>query len=87
MAEKIPIEKICDYLGEDLDSPFCQEIQDYIKENPKCEIYLDSIKRAITYIKTSLREDELTTNVIEQVKTQVAKSLKQLKDNECNDRD
>ena len=39
--------EICDYLGGDLDSPFCKEVRDHLDSCPECKIYLDSIKQTV----------------------------------------
>ncbi len=38
---------ICTELGEDLDSPSCKALREYIKTCPNCEAFVDSVKRTI----------------------------------------
>ena len=39
--------QICTELGEDVDSPSCEAIKEYIKQCPKCEAFVDSVKKTI----------------------------------------
>ncbi len=39
--------KICDELGEDMDSPACQALREYIQKCPNCEAFVDSVKKTI----------------------------------------
>lgn len=38
---------ICAELGEDLDSPGCQALREYVKTCPNCEAFVDSVKKTI----------------------------------------
>lgn len=38
---------ICDELGEDMDSPSCQALREYVKSCPNCEAFVDSVKKTI----------------------------------------
>jgi len=38
---------ICDELGEDMDSPSCQALQEYVKSCPNCAAFVDSVKKTI----------------------------------------
>ncbi len=51
--------EICNYLGGDLDSPFCKEVRDHLEACPECKVYLDSIKKTV-YL---LRDNEKTAKV------------------------
>jgi hypothetical protein len=39
--------KICDELGEDMDSPSCKALREYIQKCPNCEAFVDSVKKTI----------------------------------------
>lgn len=38
---------LCDELGEDLNSPSCLALQEYVKTCPNCEAFVDSVKKTI----------------------------------------
>ena len=42
------IEKICDFMGEDLDAPACKEVIEHIENCPDCKIYLDTMQKTVT---------------------------------------
>ncbi|RMF61334.1 MAG: hypothetical protein D6743_13700 [Calditrichaeota bacterium] len=44
--------KICTELGEDLDSPNCQALREYVKQCPHCQAFVDSVKKTITLYQT-----------------------------------
>jgi len=54
MAESVKARllQICTELGEDLDSPACKAVQQYIKTCPDCEAFVDSVKKTITLYRT-----------------------------------
>ena len=41
------IKQICELMGEDLDSPACQEMMKHINDCPTCKIYYDTIKKTV----------------------------------------
>ncbi len=41
------ISNICTELGEDLDSPSCKAMREYVKTCPDCEAFVDSVKKTI----------------------------------------
>jgi hypothetical protein len=45
--EKKYIEKMCDILGDDLDTPACQEVLEYLEKNPNSKIYYDTVKKSV----------------------------------------
>ena len=47
-SHKEIVERICDFMGEDLDTPACKEVADHIEMCPECKIYLDTIKKTVT---------------------------------------
>lgn len=44
---KEKILNICSEFGEDLDSPSCKALREYIKTCPNCEAFVDSVKKTI----------------------------------------
>lgn len=42
------IEQICDFMGEDIDSPACRAVADHFKECSTCRIYFDTVKKTVT---------------------------------------
>lgn len=42
------VEQICDFMGEDFDSPACKEVADHLKTCPTCRIYFDTVKKTVT---------------------------------------
>ncbi len=41
------LDRLCDALGEDLNSPLCQELQEHLAQCPDCTLQLDSVRRTI----------------------------------------
>jgi hypothetical protein len=38
---------MCDILGDDLDTPACQEVLEYLEKNPNSKIYYDTVKKSV----------------------------------------
>ena len=38
---------LCAELGEDLDSPNCRKLREYVRSCPNCEAFVDSVKKTI----------------------------------------
>jgi hypothetical protein len=47
-SPKQRILNICSELGEDMDSPNCRALHEYIKTCPNCAAFVDSVKKTIT---------------------------------------
>ena len=56
-------EKVCEYLGCDLDSEPCQELQNHLHECPQCEVFIDEIKNTVKLYKKA-NECEETPNSV-----------------------
>jgi hypothetical protein len=41
------IEKMCDIMGDDLDTPACQEVMEYLEKNPNSKVYYDTVKKTV----------------------------------------
>ena len=48
--------RLCDYLGEDLDSDVCREVREHVDACPECKLYFDSIRQMVNLY----RENEHT---------------------------
>ncbi len=48
---KEKLKKICDIMGEDFDSPACQEMMEHINSCPTCKVYYDTIKKSVLLCK------------------------------------
>lgn len=48
LDHKKMVEQICDFMGEDIDSPACQEVADHLKMCPTCRVYFDTVKKTVT---------------------------------------
>ncbi|MFQ5708844.1 MAG: hypothetical protein ACE5HO_15415 [bacterium] len=51
-SAKERIAKICDELGEEMDSPSCKALRAYVQECPDCAAFVDSVKKTITLYKS-----------------------------------
>ena len=62
---------ICDELGEDMNSPSCQALREYVKTCPNCEAFVDSVKKTIRlYREYSPRPSpEIRRELMEVIKT------------------
>lgn len=49
--KKEKIKKICDQLGEDLDSVPCQEVIEHLTACPSCKVYFDTVKKTVILCK------------------------------------
>jgi len=47
-SPKQRILNICSELGEDMQSPNCKALHEYIKTCPNCAAFVDSVKKTIT---------------------------------------
>ena len=41
------LNQICEALGEDINCPLCKEIEDHLKNCPKCCAQVDSIRKVV----------------------------------------
>lgn len=41
------VEKLCDSLGEDVDSPLCLELKEHLANCPDCSLQVNTIKRTV----------------------------------------
>lgn len=65
------IKQICDLMGEDLDSPACQEMMEHINSCPTCKVYYDTMKKTVLLC----RENDCPEEVPEDVSNRLLKIL------------
>lgn len=41
------LNQICEELGEDINKPLCREIEEHLKNCPKCCAHVDSIRKVV----------------------------------------
>lgn len=41
------LNRICEELGEDINSPLCKEVEEHLKNCPKCCAHVDSIRKVV----------------------------------------
>ncbi|MCK5032275.1 MAG: hypothetical protein KAS18_01545 [Calditrichia bacterium] len=57
------VEQICDFMGEDIDSPACQEVADHLKMCPTCKVYFDTVKKTVTLCRDMEDEKKMPEDV------------------------
>lgn len=57
------LEQICEALGEDLDSPMCQEIQEHLDDCPECCAYVDSIKKTVYFCRQQMAQKDVPAEI------------------------
>ena len=55
--------QICEYLGCDLNSEPCKQIQDHMAECPNCEVYVDKVRKTVNLYKTMDNCDDIPEDV------------------------
>jgi predicted anti-sigma-YlaC factor YlaD len=63
MDHKKMVEQICDFMGEDIDSPACQEVADHLKMCPTCKVYFDTVKKTVTLCRDMENDKKLPEDV------------------------
>ncbi|MBN2424417.1 MAG: hypothetical protein JXR46_09455 [Calditrichaceae bacterium] len=61
--KKGKFKKLCDILGEDLDSPACRQIIDNISNSPPCKVYYDTVKKSVLLCKQNDCVEEVPNGV------------------------
>jgi hypothetical protein len=62
-SHKEIVKRICDFMGEDLDAPACQEVAAHVEKCPECKIYLDTIKKTVTLCRDLETSKKLPSDV------------------------
>lgn len=60
------IELICRDLGEDIDSPLCQELRKHLADCPGCRAYVDTLKKTV-YLYRQLPREQAPEQAIEKL--------------------
>jgi len=51
------INKICEELGEDINSPLCKEVEEHLKSCPKCCAHVNSVRKVVKLYQRLENED------------------------------
>lgn len=65
-CEKI-LDRICDELGEAVDSDLCQEIKEHLRTCPDCQAYVDSVRKTVYLYRGICDEEEVPKGVHERL--------------------
>lgn len=57
------VKQICDYMGEDMDSPACKEVQEHLEACPTCKVYFDTVKKTVTLCRQCEEEEKVPDDV------------------------
>jgi predicted anti-sigma-YlaC factor YlaD len=57
------VKQICDYMGEDLDSPACREVQEHLEACPTCKVYFDTVRKTVTLCRQCEQEESIPADV------------------------
>jgi hypothetical protein len=60
---KEKLEKLCNIMGEDFDSPACQEMMEHINSCPTCKVYYDTVKKSVLLCKENDCAEEVPADV------------------------
>ena len=55
--------QICDFMGEDLDTPVCKEVAEHLESCPNCKVYLDTVKKTVTICQETEKEIEIPQDI------------------------
>jgi predicted anti-sigma-YlaC factor YlaD len=55
--------QICDFMGEDLDTPACKEVAEHLERCPNCKVYLDTVKKTVTICQETEKEEEMSQDI------------------------
>ena len=69
--------KLCDYLGENIDSDVCSEMRDHIDSCPKCKLYFESVKQMVNIY----RKNEVAESVPEDCREKLISLIAEKKKN------
>jgi len=53
------LKEICEILCDDINSELCEEIKNHLESCPKCNAYVDSIKKTIHLIQKVESDDDI----------------------------
>jgi hypothetical protein len=75
LPNKKILKELCNYLGEDLDTPMCQELLKHVHDFPECQFYIDTVKMTVNLF----RETHSSQPVPSEVKKELFRILKSKK--------
>lgn len=55
--------KICDFMGEDLNTPVCKEVAEHLESCPNCKVYLDTVKKTVTLCQEVEKDKNMPVDV------------------------
>lgn len=55
--------QICDFMGEDLNTPVCKEVAEHLESCPNCKVYLDTVKKTVTICQETEKEKEIPQDI------------------------
>ena len=61
--KKKTILELCNYLGQDLDHPMCQELIQHVRECPECQFYIDTVKLTVNVYRTTHPDEAVPDSV------------------------
>lgn len=61
------MDELCNYLGEDLDSPMCQELKEHVDNCTICQNYIKSVKSTVLILKKLEEEKKVPESLIRSV--------------------
>ncbi|GAB4170924.1 MAG: hypothetical protein Kow00108_05190 [Calditrichia bacterium] len=66
------MDELCNYLGEDLDSPMCMELKEHVDNCQICQDYIKSMKGTVMILKKMQEEkkvpETLVNNILQKIK-------------------
>ncbi len=57
------VNELCNYLGQDLDSPMCRELQAHVESCPECMEYINSVKLTVTVFRENYKPQPLPEEI------------------------
>lgn len=65
--------ELCNYLGEDLDSPMCLELKEHVDNCEICQEYLRSMKSTVMILKKLQVEKDAPEDLVRKILTKIEK--------------
>ena len=57
------MKNICEYMGEDINSLACKEVEEHLQQCPTCRVYFDTVKKTVTLCQEMEEEKKLPDDV------------------------
>jgi predicted anti-sigma-YlaC factor YlaD len=58
---------MCNDLGENIDSPLCQEVRDHIQTCANCRAYVDTVRKTVFFYKVTDKKEKVPDDVHERL--------------------